>query len=219
MCFSASASFASSALLAAVGVAGIARSQTAPQRFLTAMPFLFSFQQLCEGVIWLSVHDAGLAHYQKVVMYAFLIMAQAGWPLFIPFSVLLLEHDFKRKRILKWFAGAGVLAAVYYSWCLLNFDAYLVINPYHIRYELDFPLSKRWFYGILYFIPAVFPTFLSGNKLFRALGMLLLSSYLISMICYRDYIVSVWCFFGALSSITALFIINKERAENNKINS
>lgn len=220
MCFTASASFASSAVLVTIGAVCMARARSAPQRFLACMPLLFAAQQFSEGFVWLSVNYSGFAQYHQFAMYAFLFMAQIGWPLFIPFSVLLVEPDAVRRRILGYFAVAGVLAGIYFTWCLVNFDAHVGVHPYHIQYELDFPLSKRWFYGLIYFIPAMLPTFISSLRRMRLLGILLLTSYLISRFFYRDYIVSVWCFFGALSSVTTLFIIldlNKVRALNKRI--
>jgi len=190
------------------------RSRTAPQRFLACMPLLFAVQQLCEGFVWLSVINKSFSHWQTVSMYAFLLFAQVIWPLFVPFAVLFLEQDAARKKILRWFAFSGCITACYFTYCLLAFDAHIGVSPYHIQYNLDFPFAKRWFYGIIYFIPALVPTFFSGIRRMWLLGALLLASYLVSRFAYRDYIVSVWCFFGALSSTTVLFIILRLQAGN-----
>lgn len=171
------------------------------------MPVLFAVQQICEGVVWLSFGDPVFERFRQVAMYIFLAIAQAGWPLFIPLFVLVAETNAKRKKILAFFAGAGVIAAVFFTWCLLQFDARIGMHPYHIQYDLDFPLSHTWYYGILYFIPAMLPTFVSSLKPMRILGALLFCSYLISRIFFHDFIVSVWCFFGALSSLTSLSVI------------
>ncbi len=207
MCFSTTASFASCAVLATIGTATMARTTTNRQRLLGAMPLLFAYQQFSEGFVWLSVQHAGFAHLRNIAMYSFLIFAQIVWPLFVPFAVLVLEKDAKRKKLLKWFAFAGCLAATYFTWCICFYSADVEVSQYHIKYVLDFPLSKRWFYGIIYFIPAMLPTFFSGFSRMRFLGFLLFASYIVSRFCYKDYIVSVWCFFGALSSITVLYII------------
>jgi uncharacterized protein DUF6629 len=207
MCFSVTASFASCAILTAIGTATMAKARTNPQRLLATMPLLFAFQQFSEGFVWLSVQHAAYAHLRNIAMYSFLIFAQVVWPLFVPVAVLALEKDRKRKKLLNWFAVSGFLAALYFIWCLCFYTADVEVSSYHIKYVLDFPLSKRWFYGIIYFIPAMFPTFVSTIKRMHLLGFLLLGSYLISRFCYKDYIVSVWCFFGALSSITVLYII------------
>jgi hypothetical protein len=77
-------------------------------------------------------------------------------------------------------------------------------------------LVHRWFYGLIYFIPAFFPMFVSSISRMRVLGFLLFISYLISRFVYTDYIVSVWCFFGALSSIAVLYIIMQVVAGDKK---
>jgi lipid-A-disaccharide synthase-like uncharacterized protein len=217
MCFSASASFISSAVLITIGSVTMAKTKAAPQRLLAAMPLLFAFQQLAEGLVWMSVIDPAYAHLQRTAMYAFLLFAQVVWPLFVPFAVLLVEKDPVRKKKLSWFALSGCLAAIFFIYCLSSFDAHIGVNPYHIKYELDFPFVNRWFYGIIYFIPAMLPTFISSFRRMRILGSLLLVSYLISRFAYRDYIVSVWCFFGALSSISVLYIIKEITANTNSI--
>src|SRR4051812_9057137 len=116
MCFSATASFASCAVLTTIGTVAMAKTTAAPQRLLAAMPLLFACQQFAEGFVWLSVQHTAFAHLLNVAMYAFLIFAQVVWPLFVPFATLLLEKDKKRKKILSWFALSGCLAAIYFIW-------------------------------------------------------------------------------------------------------
>lgn len=212
MCFSATASFASSAVLVTIGTITMRRARTAPQKFMALMPLLFAFQQFAEGVVWLSVINSAFAGWRNIAMYSFLIFAQLVWPLYVPFAVLWLEKDEKKKKVLKWFAASGIVATTFFLYCVTCFKADIVVTNYHIQYQLDFPFYKMWFYGIIYFIPAFIPTFFSGFKKMRLLGGLLLASYLVSRFWYMDYIVSVWCFFGALSSITVLYIIKEATA-------
>ena len=185
------------------------KTKTAPQRLLAAMPLIFAFQQFSEGFVWLSAQHAQFAHFKNIAMYSFLIDAQLVWPLFVSFAVWNIEPDPVRKKKLMWFAVSGIIAAVFFIYCLCFRTADVVVSSYHIQYVLDFPFVHRWFYGIIYFIPAMIPAFFSTVKRMSWLGTLLLISYLVSRFFYRDYIVSVWCFFGALSSIAVLMIIMK----------
>jgi len=216
MCFSATASFGSCAILTAIGVATMTKARTRPQKLLAAMPLIFAYQQLSEGFVWLSVQHAAFAPYKNIAMYSFLLIAQLVWPLFVSSSVWLLEPDPVRKKKLLWFVVSGWAAVIFFIFCLSLCTADVVVSKYHIQYVLDFPLVHRWFYAIIYFIPAMIPPFFSTVKRMPWLGTLLLISYLISRFCYRDYIVSVWCFFGALSSIVVLLII-KGLVEDNKL--
>ena len=209
MCFSATASFVSSGILLTIGTIAMSRTQTNSQRVLAVMPLLFAFQQFCEGFVWLSALNLEYAHWKSLAMYSFLIFAQPVWPLFVPIAVRLLERDERRRKILTWFVVSGFASSIFFTCCLFLFKADAEVGPYHIRYVLDFPMVHRWYYGLLYFIPAFFPMFVSGIRRVRLLGFLLLTSYLVSRFCFNDYIVSVWCFFGALCSITILYIIKE----------
>lgn len=209
MCFSTAASFGSCAILSTIGAVTVAKAKTGPQKFLAAMPLLFAVQQFAEGFVWLSVLHPEYAHFKSLAMYSFLVFAQLVWPIFVPLAVWMLEPDPARKKKLGWFVISGIAATVFFIYCLCFCTADVVVTEYHIQYVLDFPLVHRWFYGIIYFIPAMVPTVFSSIKRMQWLGALLLISYLISRFCYKDYIVSVWCFFGALSSIVVLLIIMK----------
>jgi len=217
MCFSATASFGSCALLTTIGVVTMAKTKTGPQRFLAAMPLIFAFQQFSEGFVWLSVQHAEFAQWKHIAMYSFLIDAQLVWPLFVSFAVWNIEPDPLRKKKLLWFPVSGILAGLFFIYCLCFCTADVVVSNYHIQYVLDFPLVHRWFYGIIYFIPAMVPTFFSSVKRMSWLGSLLFISYLISRFFYKDYIVSVWCFFGALSSIVVLLIIMGQGNNSRKV--
>ncbi len=52
MCFSATASFTASGILAAVGLLSIAKARTLPMRIFASTPLLFAIQQASEGVLW-----------------------------------------------------------------------------------------------------------------------------------------------------------------------
>lgn len=74
MCFSVSASFITSAVLFAGGVAAIKFSTNKHQPPFATIPFIFSFQQFCEGLLWLSVPE--FSDYKITSMFVFLIIAQ-----------------------------------------------------------------------------------------------------------------------------------------------
>jgi heme A synthase len=80
VCFSASANFAGSAVLGAIGVATIAEVKHRRELLFAAMPGLFALHQFTEGFVWLGldhklppvvVHDAGAAAVVSVVIYFF----------------------------------------------------------------------------------------------------------------------------------------------------
>lgn len=171
------------------------------------MPLIFSIQQFSEGLVWLSLSGRLNLHWQQPSIYVFLVFAQVVWPSFVPFTILLFEKNKRRKKILLGLLTVGILTSAYLSWCLFFYSVSATTGNHHIKYEWDFPLGNRWFSGLSYILAAVIAPFISSLKQLRFLGILLLVSYLASRIFYQDYIVSVWCYFAAILSISILIII------------
>lgn len=215
MCFSAQASLIASAGLAVIGVISITRASTFPQCVFASIPLIFAVQQFSEGFLWISLLDPQHKLWYNPSMYAFLFFAQVLWPSFVPVSILLLEKDPKRKCILKYFTGIGILTGSYFLYCLFYYPVNAIAQSHHIKYDLEFPPSLKWISGLLYIVAAVFSPFISSIKWVRLFGCILLISYLITRIFYRDYLVSVWCYFAAVLSLVVLAIVIKIRKEGN----
>jgi hypothetical protein len=207
MCFSATASLTAGAGLLIIGAIAISQSKTTPQRVLASIPVVFSIQQFSEGLLWLSLSGVITTQWQNISMYVFLVFAQVVWPSFVPLTILLFEKNVRRKQILRMLLIVGILTSLYLSWCLLFYNVSAMIEGHHIKYELDFPLGIQWFSGLTYILAAVMAPFISSLRPFRLLGILLLASYLVSRIFYQDYLISVWCYFAAILSISILIII------------
>ena len=211
MCFSAAASFTAGAGLLIIGAISIRQSKTTPQRVLASIPLVFAVQQFSEGLLWLSLSGSAGAQWQPISMYVFLLFAQVVWPGFVPLTILLFEKNTRRRQILRILLAVGILTSLYFSWCLLFHNVSARIEGHHIKYETDFPLGNRWFSGITYLLAAVVAPFVSSLRPLRLLGILLLVSYLVSRIFYQHYVVSVWCYFAAVLSISILIIISNLR--------
>ena len=141
MCFSAGASFAGGVIISAIGITTIKEVHKPSQLVFACIPFFFGIQQMVEGSLWLSLPDIDYVNIQKIGTYWFLIMAQVLWPTLIPVSVLLMEENKKRKRILYVLLGLGLILSSYYAFCLVFFNVNPMIMGYHIQYISDFPGS------------------------------------------------------------------------------
>ena len=112
-----------------------------------------------------------------------------------------------RKKILKVVVAIGGLVSLYLLFCLINFSVDSSIVGYHISYKQDYPRDIKIYQGVLYLIATVFSPFISSVKKMPLLGIGILISYLVTMIFYVGYIISVWCFFASLISITIFGIM------------
>ena len=76
MCFSATAGFAASAILAVAGTAAQKKEETPSHLVFSGIPFIFSIQQFREGFVWLSLTHPGDTHWQTAPIHIFLGLAQ-----------------------------------------------------------------------------------------------------------------------------------------------
>ena len=141
MCFSPEASFAGGIVLSAIGVATVIKVHKPSQLVFASIPLFFAVQQITEGCLWLALPLSEYSNVQHLATYLFLVMAEVLWPILIPLSVLLMEENPKRKRMLTFFLGLGITLGIYYAYCLLSFSVYPQIIGYHIQYDTDFPES------------------------------------------------------------------------------
>lgn len=213
MCFSATASFGSAAVLLIIGGVCIKNSETGPQRLLSSIPLMLSLQQGLEGIVWISFLNPEYSEWGKSATYGFLIFAQIVWPFFIPFSIMLMEKEQKRRKILLFLTIIGSVQALILGYGMLMYAVSSEILHSHIRYNLDFPPANRWFGGVLYIIATGVSPFISSIRRLRFVGVIVLCSYLFTRILYGQNVISVWCYFAALISFVILVVTLQSKKE------
>jgi hypothetical protein len=211
MCFSTTASFASGALLTAIGVVSIKKVKHKKQLLFASVPFIFAIQQFAEGFVWLSLLNSTNYFWQQLATYSFLLFAFVIWPALVPLSLFLIERKHKRKRILRFFCFIGLLFSILSSMYLILYNSEASITSYHIHYELNIPFNAKIIIGMLYLIPTIISNFVSSTKGVALMGILIFLSYLVSKLFFGDFVISVWCFFSALISMNIYFIIAREK--------
>jgi hypothetical protein len=217
MCFSAGASFGAGAVLGAIGIAAIKRSCKPSQIAFACIPLIFAAQQFTEGLVWLSLTNPVYSLWGQPATYIFLVCAQVIWPIWVPFSILLLENDKYRKRLLLATLSLGLLVSFYLAWRLGTQNIYAEINGMHISYVLGAPVAVLHYSAIAYFIATVLPSFISTVKRMQLFGFSIMISYAITLMLFKDYQLSVWCFFAAVISIlvfSILFDLDRSFKEN-----
>jgi len=206
MCFSANASFGASIVLASIGGVTVSKAKEPALIPFAIIPLMFAVQQATEGVLWIGLSDPSHASWRHFPVYIFLTFAQLIWPSWIPFSILLLEKNAIRKRILMTLLMMGLCISFYLLYCLFSYPVSAEIRYGHIHYNLNFPLAFVPISGVLYFIPTVISLFVSSVKRMPYLGLTILVSFIATKIFFEDYLISVWCFFAAILSLIILGI-------------
>lgn len=208
MCFSAGASFAGGAVIAAIGVMTVRTNSDPSRRVFAAMPFVFGVQQISEGFVWVALQSSGHDLMLTIASYTFLFAAVVLWPAYVPLSVLLMEKSTNKRRALIPLLVMGILVSLYYGFRLVSNEIVPEISSHHIKYTGDFP--QRWaqtaFGG--YLAATLISLFISSRKKMWLLGLLMTVSCLITGIFYKEYLTSVWCFFAALISAVIYWVVS-----------
>lgn len=207
MCFSTEASFGAGAVLTVVGIATFRKTHSKSQLAFAAIPFIFGVQQFIEGFVWLSLSNVDYAYLKQIPTYLFLIIAQVVWPLWIPFSIFLMEKEAKSKKLLAGLLAVGAILSLCVIYNLMTYSVKSEIVEHHIHYTLNI---SKWMIPLgafLYFLPTVISPFVSSIKRTNFLGTAILTSFLVSKLFFEQYVISVWCFFAALMSVIVYVVV------------
>jgi len=208
MCFSASSSFGLGLGLSAMGIACIKKVQITYHYFFASIPIIFAIQQLSEGFVWLSLSISVYAPLQNISTYIYLFFAQIVWPFWIPFSIYMIENKNSSKFLLQFFLTIGCIVSIYLAYCLLSYNVNAKILAHHIYYQQDYPDTFGKIGIMLYLAATILPPLFSSFKKVRILSGAILISYLVSLYFYKQYVVSVWCFFAAIISSLIFYMLN-----------
>jgi hypothetical protein len=202
MCFSATANFVGSGVLAAVGVVTLTKVKHRRELLFAALPVLFAIHQFIEGFVWLGLdgilsptvaHDMGAA---------FMLYAQGFLPFLLPLSVLLFEPTRKsRKRMLP-FLVLGGATTLYILWALTAYPLQLYVRGNSIVYINQ--ATNNITVAVLYVIATCGSLFFSKIKMMVVFGAANLAILLIVMAFKRYAFTSLWCAYAAIASVIIL---------------
>jgi hypothetical protein len=212
MCFSAPASFAAGTALVALGAVTLKKAGHRTELAYAAIPLLFGVQQLIEGMVWLSF-DSTEALLNPAMTFAYSLFSHVLWPLYVPVAALLLEPARWRRQALLAFLAAGAAVAIYLLVSMLRSPIESRPVGGHIEY------ASPHFYVVPvmagYLAGTCISMLFSSHNMVRAFGGAALLSFALSYAVYRQWFISVWCFFAAaLSVIVLLYFTHRTSKES-----
>lgn len=177
---------------------------------LSLIPVIFSLQQLSEGVIWdaLMLQRHALIDYGALV---YLFFAYLFWPMFIPCCFYFIEPHGIRKRILSVLILCGfILGCLVYIPLVIHTELFKVTIDYQaINFNIEQAQYKSVLYVVCYALIMFYSWLFSSITSIRILGLLLLASFLISLLWFEYAFTSRWCFFAAGLSLYIVYIMYK----------
>lgn len=194
MCFSAEASFTSGTALAIVGVAAIRQCKTPNQYLFASIPLWLAVQQFSEGYLWLIFSGRGNSSWQQISSYTFLLFAQIVWPFWVPFSILVIETNRKRKKIIHSILVVGIMVSLFFGYRLITEPMKAEAVGHHVSYAIGTSTVLARVFGLFYFLCTILPALVSSINKMYLFGISIAISYFFSSLFFEHYIISVWCF-------------------------
>jgi len=217
MCFSSEVSFGASVVITTIGVVAYKKAENTPYRLLATIPILFGIHQFLEGLVWVSSMNEDYSSILQFSTYSFIVLAWVIWPFYIPFVMWKIEQNPIRKKIMLALVFCGLFVVSALSYVLIFSGVKAEIVDCSIIYNYGDERSPSILFSMLYVSTTVVPNLVSKVGKVWVLGMLNFVTYFVSRIYFNDRVISIWCFFAAISSIVILLIIldmNRSKAKS-----
>ncbi len=220
MCFSAEVSFGASVVITTVGIVAYKKAKQKPYRLLALISIFFGIQQFFEGVVWLATRYDQFSGLLDISTYGYVFFAWVLWPFFIPFVFWKLEKEDIRKKILLGITLTGLVMVMVLLYIMVFGNVTAQVLDCSLVYTNSFYNSPGIIASVLYVLCTAVSNFISSTGKVWVLGVINVITYFGTQIYFEGRLLSIWCFFAALSSIVILLIIldlnKKERIEESQ---
>ena len=213
MCFSATASFTSAALLFTMGVYASRAAWSSDSRYLplALFPVAFGFQQGFEGLTWL-----GLASHQSELVQlgalGFLFFSHGFWLVWPALTVFSLEERPWRRALLLGIAIMGVLLSLSLYAPSLRDPQWPLVEVVEGSIAYHIHSLTPWVPGplvrFIYMLIVLGPLWLSKQSQIRLFGHFIGASLVVTYYFFDYAFVSIWCFFAAIASFYIAYILH-----------
>lgn len=240
MCFSAVASFSAAGFLIVMGIISVALmhllaspSMSAIQKYalltLAAVPLLFGFHQLSEGLVWIDSNN-------QTAIRIFAYTAYTFWPMYISLSLALIEWTRSpstaqeetgccswprvfplgvRRWLLILNAILGLILFAVLTACLAASEPITVeTEGGRLEYTIcSIPQGQSYLAVFMYAYAVIGSLVLSSVKYTSLSGWASLFSLVVTLVLWKVQFQSTWCFFAAILSFIIVFTVWNELRE------
>jgi hypothetical protein len=209
MCFDATASITSGVAIGAIGAATLPLVREPRERPFAALGFVFGVHQLLEGMVWLRLDAGDPATIHDPAVAAWLLIAWAILPLWVPLSVARFEPDRARRRAVQALAVLGGAVGIWLFAAGWAGQTTVTVDHHHLVYGVG---VNPWLVGVLYVAATCGSLLLSSHRFVKLFGLALVGSMALTLAVAAVAFSSVWCFFAAVMSVGLFFHYRLERA-------
>jgi hypothetical protein len=209
MCFSATANFVGSGVLAGLGVVTFTKVKHRRELLFAALPTMFAVHQFIEGFVWLGLDGMLSPRVTHAAGEAFVLYAQGLLPFLLPLSVMLFEASRQRRKRMMLFTVLGAGVSLYSLWALMTYPLGIYVEGNSIVYT-----NQGTYYttlAILYVIATCGSLLFSKVRDMVIFGVANVFILLVVMGVKRYAFTSLWCAYAAVASVIVLAYFWKSR--------
>lgn len=199
MCFSPTASFIASGVLATIGVATLRHVREPRTLLFASVPLLFAFHQFSEGMVWLGLDGHFGADVAKRAGYVFMVYAQGILPFLMPAAVALLEPPGRRRGLIWGLAALGAVVCAWDLYGLIVLPSRVFVDHASIAYRN--PMTGNLYISLVYILATCGSLLASSHKVVRWYGVLNAVGLTVVELVREYAFASVWCFYAASLSV------------------
>ena len=215
MCFSAEVSFGAAAVITTVGIVAYKKASPSSFKVIAMIPILFGVHQFLEGLVWVFI-ASDAPFYLEVSKYSYLFFAWVIWPFYIPYANWKIEKKPVRKKMLFGFMAIGLCLGTILLTAIFVLDITANVVDHSILYEVPYQSNYLWIIHSLYFAAVVLPNMVSSTPKMWVLAVMNIVLFAMGKILLDGNVISVWCFFAAITSLFILYIVAYNRRLNLK---
>lgn len=209
MCFSATASFVASGVLATIGVATLRHVREPRALLFAAVPLLFAGHQFCEGLVWLAFHGMlGRVALDHAVLL-FMLYALGVLPTLMPAAVALMEPPGWRRIAIVGLTIAGAFVCAWNIAGLILFPIHAFVEHFSIAYRNA--MTSNMIVSVVYILATCGALLLSSHRVVRTYGVVNVVGLTIVHLVKGYAFASVWCFYAAILSVMLYWQFNRRK--------
>lgn len=211
MCFSATASFAASGVLATIGIATLRHVREPRALLFASVPLLFAVHQFSEGLVWLALHGGlGKVALDHAVLL-FTVYALGILPVLMPAAVALMEPPGWRRTAIVALTITGALVCLWDIAGLVLFPTQAFIEQHSIAYLNA--MTSNMMVSVFYILATCGALLLSSHRVVRTYGVVNVIGLTIVHLVKGYAFASVWCFYAAILSVMLYWQFHRRKID------
>jgi hypothetical protein len=199
MCFSPQMDVAAGVVVGGIGVEALRHVHRPEELPLASLPLLFGAHQLTEAFVWWGLRGDVAARTGHAALWVYVAFAFVALPLLEPVSVLLVEPDARRRRIIGRFALLGAAVAATYLNAMLRGPVSAAIRGHTLTYDTG--VAHGGVVAALYMVATVGALLSSSHRRIARFGAANLVVLPLLMLLAAKALTSLWCVWAAVASL------------------